>query len=91
MKAHVTGKTPEWWDINYSVPAGEKIVMRAASKEDGPVDHLITKHELKQIYKLYKVKEGPAKDSHDILYRKKIDFVKSAKDPLILEDMIFGR
>lgn len=61
--------------------------MRCCSKENGPVDYLITVvHRLEEdFYKLYSVVFGP--DSIPA----NVKLVKVSKDPLILEDIVFGK
>ena len=77
----------KWYHEKYQVPRGEQIVMRCCSKEDGPVDYLITRvPRLEEpFYKLYRVIFAANGIPGDI------KLVKTSKDPLILEDLVFGK
>lgn len=86
VKARVTGKYPMWYEERFAIPANEKIVMRLASKEDGPIDHVVTSvmgYEKK--YKLYKLEGIPMPG-----IPRTVKLVKTNSDPQVLEDMVFG-
>lgn len=78
----------KWYHEKYQVPRGEQIMMRCCSKEGGPVDHLITRVPRvprfeEPFYKLYRVIFAANGIPNDI------KLVKTSKDPLILEDLVF--
>lgn len=79
----------KWYDEKYKVPRDEKIVLRCCSKEGGPVDHLITVAERfpDKMYKLYKV----VFESLTPSIPKSVKLLKVAKNPIVLEDMVFGK
>lgn len=79
----------QWFDTKYAIPAHEKLVLQACSKEDGPVDFIITVKRVSDftaIYRLYKV-DG----THDARGVKMVKYTgKQNSDPTVLEDVIFG-
>lgn len=83
MMAHLTSR---WYSRQYDIPKGEEIKMRCCSKEGSDVidfiiaSRLIAPNEYQ--YKLYKVVKPP---------KPIVQLIKVAKDPLILEDYIFGK
>ena len=84
MRAHPV----KWYEEKYKIPRGEEIVMRCCSKEGGPVDYLIVR-----VPRL----EGPFYKLYQVIFEslipgipKDIKLVKTGKDPLVLEDIVFG-
>jgi hypothetical protein len=79
-----------WWKQKYAIPRGEEVKLQACSKEDGPVDFIITARLTgydEHIYRLYKVQ-----GTHSASGAKTVTYTgKQSKDPRVLEEIIFGR
>ena len=90
MKAHVM--TASWWNQQYlGIPKHEIVCQRIATKEDGPVDYVITRTHKGEwepdIYRLYKVKgvKVPGQPQ-ELEYTK-----KQAIDPRVLSSWAFAQ
>lgn len=89
MKAHVMSAA--WWNEQYDIPRGEKVVHRIASQEGGVVDYIITAEhyndpERDATYKLYILAGIPMPHMP-----RKVKLVATAKDPRPLTGLAFGK